>query len=131
MLGADQSAALRQKLLNENITSADLPVGWARAALTAKNTLKETDAQVVENAYGAQAAGACGNGNRCRFERGPARGDRDQETVASESPALCADDADGAYANGLATFSSIGSAPWTSRHQLPYVLMHENYPHAR
>jgi ERF superfamily len=52
-LNADQSAALREKLLNElgNITSADLAAGWARDALTAKNSLSAGDAKLVENAF--------------------------------------------------------------------------------
>jgi hypothetical protein len=47
------SAALREKLLVEvgNIASADLAAGWAREALTAKNSLKATDAKLVENAF--------------------------------------------------------------------------------
>jgi ERF superfamily len=53
VLDPDQSAALREKLLVEvgNITSADLAAGWAREALTAKNSLKATDAKLVENAF--------------------------------------------------------------------------------
>jgi hypothetical protein len=44
------SAALREKLLVEvgNIASADLAAGWAREALTAKNSLKATDAKLGE-----------------------------------------------------------------------------------
>ena len=44
---------MREKLLIEvgNITSADLAAGWAREALTAKNSLKATDAKLVENAF--------------------------------------------------------------------------------
>src|SRR5262249_34887687 len=40
-LNPDQSAALREKLLNElgNVTSADLAAAWAGDALTAKNSL--------------------------------------------------------------------------------------------
>jgi hypothetical protein len=53
LLDPDQSAALREKLLIEvgNITSADLAADWAREALTAKNSLKATDAKRVENAF--------------------------------------------------------------------------------
>jgi hypothetical protein len=52
-LDPDQSAALREKLLTElrNITSADLAAAWAREALTAKNSLTETDAKLVEDAF--------------------------------------------------------------------------------
>jgi hypothetical protein len=53
VLDPDQSATLCEKLLIEigNITSADLAAGWAREALTAKNSLKATDAKLVENAF--------------------------------------------------------------------------------
>src|SRR5262245_13621673 len=52
VLDADQSAALREKLLTEiaNITSAD-PAVWARGALAAKNRLTEPDAKLVEQAF--------------------------------------------------------------------------------
>jgi ERF superfamily protein len=52
-LDPGQSAALREKLLIEvgNITSADLAAGWAREALTAKNSLTSTDAKLVEDAF--------------------------------------------------------------------------------
>jgi ERF superfamily len=52
-LDAEQSAALREKLLTEfaNITSADSVPNWARGALTAKNSLTATDAKLVEDAF--------------------------------------------------------------------------------
>src|SRR6516162_1529630 len=52
-LDPDQSAALCEKLLTElrNITSADLAAAWAGEALTAKNSLTETDAKLVEDAF--------------------------------------------------------------------------------
>jgi hypothetical protein len=52
-LDADQSAALRKKLLIEiaNIASADLAPTWAREALGAKNSLTASDAQLVEHAF--------------------------------------------------------------------------------
>ena len=52
-LDPDQSAALRETLLTEvgNITSADLAAAWAREALTAKNSLTEADAKLVEDAF--------------------------------------------------------------------------------
>jgi hypothetical protein len=52
-LDPDQSAALREKLLAElgNITSADLAAAWAREALSAKNSLTATDANLVEDAF--------------------------------------------------------------------------------
>jgi ERF superfamily len=48
-----QSADMRDKLLNElqDIRSADLAASWAHAALAAKNTLVETDAARVEEAF--------------------------------------------------------------------------------
>ena len=53
LLEPEQSAALREKLLTElgAITSADLAVAWAREALSAKNSLKATDAKLVEEAF--------------------------------------------------------------------------------
>jgi hypothetical protein len=52
-LDAEQSAALREKLLAElgNITSADSSPNWARGALSAKNSLTATDAKLVEDAF--------------------------------------------------------------------------------
>jgi ERF superfamily len=54
ILDADQSAALREKLLAEinDIASADLAAGWAREALAAKNSLTATDAKLLEDAFG-------------------------------------------------------------------------------
>jgi hypothetical protein len=53
ILGRDQSAALREKLLIEvgHIPSADVAEGWAGEALAAKNSLTATDAKVVEDAF--------------------------------------------------------------------------------
>jgi hypothetical protein len=52
-LDSEQSAALRERLLTElgNITSADFAAGWAREALTAKNSLTAADAKLVEDAF--------------------------------------------------------------------------------
>jgi hypothetical protein len=52
-LDPDQSAALREKLLLDiaNIPSADLAAGWAREALTAKNSLTASDSTLVEDAF--------------------------------------------------------------------------------
>jgi hypothetical protein len=52
-LDPEPSAALREKLLTEvgTITSVDLAAGWAREALTAKNSLTATDARLVEDAF--------------------------------------------------------------------------------
>jgi hypothetical protein len=52
-LDPEQSAALREKLLNEvsNITSVDVAAAWAHEALTAKNSLTATDAKLVEDAF--------------------------------------------------------------------------------
>jgi ERF superfamily len=53
VLNADQSAAVRDRLLAElgSIPSADLAAGWAREALTAKNSLTASDAKLVEDAF--------------------------------------------------------------------------------
>src|SRR5262249_55936549 len=53
ILDADQSAALREKLLEEvgDIASADLAAAWAREALIAKNSLTATDAKLLEDAF--------------------------------------------------------------------------------
>src|SRR5262245_14144942 len=52
-LGPEQSAVSREKLLAElgNITSVDVAAGWAREALTAKNSLTASDAKLVEDAF--------------------------------------------------------------------------------
>ena len=53
VLDPDQSGALRERLLIEvgNIKSADLAVGWAREALSVKNSLTAADAKLVEDAF--------------------------------------------------------------------------------
>ena len=53
ILDPEQSAALREKLIVEvgNIPSADLAAGWAREALTAKNCLTASDANLVEDTF--------------------------------------------------------------------------------
>jgi ERF superfamily len=53
VLDADQSAALRDRLLAEigDLSSTELGAGWARAALSAKNSLTASDAKVVEDAF--------------------------------------------------------------------------------
>jgi len=53
LLDPEQSAELREQLLTEigNIASLDLAASWARAALTAKNSLTATDAKLVEDAF--------------------------------------------------------------------------------
>jgi ERF superfamily len=53
ILDPDQSTALREKLLLDiaNIRSADFATGWARKALTAKNSLTPSDAKLVEDAF--------------------------------------------------------------------------------
>ena len=52
-LHPDQSASLREKLVTElgKITSVDLASAWARGALSAKNSLIEADAKLVEDAF--------------------------------------------------------------------------------
>jgi hypothetical protein len=53
LLDADQSSALREKLLLEigSISSPDVAAAWAREALAAKNSLTATDARLVEDAF--------------------------------------------------------------------------------
>jgi hypothetical protein len=53
VLDADQSAALRDRLLAEigNISSTELAASWASAALSTKNSLTASDAKVVEVAF--------------------------------------------------------------------------------
>jgi ERF superfamily len=53
LLGPEQSAELRERLLTEigNIASLDLTASWAHAALAAKNSLTATDAKLVEDAF--------------------------------------------------------------------------------
>jgi ERF superfamily len=54
ILDVHQSAELREKLLTQvgNITSADHAAMWAHQALTIKNRLLESDAKLVEAAFG-------------------------------------------------------------------------------
>jgi hypothetical protein len=60
ILDAEQSAALREKLLVEigNLASADLAADWAREALIAKNSLAATDAKLLEDAFEQEAVRA-------------------------------------------------------------------------
>jgi hypothetical protein len=53
ILDADQSAALRDRLLGEiaDIGSADQAASWARGVLTAKNSLTAADAKLVKDAF--------------------------------------------------------------------------------
>jgi hypothetical protein len=53
VLGADESATLRENLLTEigSITSTDLAATWARQAIGAKNSLMTADAKIVEDAF--------------------------------------------------------------------------------
>jgi hypothetical protein len=53
ILGSEQSAAVRERLLAElgAIRSADLAASWARVALPAKNSLTVADAKLVEDAF--------------------------------------------------------------------------------
>ncbi|MFL6832447.1 MAG: ERF family protein [Xanthobacteraceae bacterium] len=53
LLDADQSSALREKLLLEigSISSPDVAAAWAQEALAAKNSLTATDATLVEDGF--------------------------------------------------------------------------------
>jgi hypothetical protein len=53
LLGPEQSAELRERLLTEigNIASVDLAASWAQATLPAKNSLTATDAKLLEDAF--------------------------------------------------------------------------------
>jgi hypothetical protein len=53
VLGADESAALRDKLLADvrRLSSADELATWARGALTDKNSLSAADAKLVEEVF--------------------------------------------------------------------------------
>jgi ERF superfamily len=59
VLDPAQSAALRDKLLNEvaNLTSAEFAVTWATRALGAKNSLTAADAKLLENAFEQKLSG--------------------------------------------------------------------------
>jgi len=50
VLGAQESAALRERLLAQLAGSDDL-LAWAKASLPVKNTLQEVDARLIEAAY--------------------------------------------------------------------------------
>jgi ERF superfamily len=53
LLDADQSSALRERLLLEigSISSPDVAAAWAREALAAKNSLTAADAKLVEDGF--------------------------------------------------------------------------------
>jgi ERF superfamily len=53
LLDADQSSALREKLLREigSISSPDVAAAWAREALLVKNNLTAADAKLVEDGF--------------------------------------------------------------------------------
>src|SRR5262249_48220655 len=53
VLSADQSAALRDRLLGEvaNLVEAEQAATWARGAMVAKNSLSVEDARVVETTF--------------------------------------------------------------------------------
>src|SRR5512132_2627117 len=53
LLDADQSSALREKLLLEigSISSSDVAAAWAHEALAAKNSLTAADAKLVEDGF--------------------------------------------------------------------------------
>src|SRR5262245_44154917 len=53
IMGADEAAAVRDRLLGEieGLTSSDSAADWVRVALTTKNTLVETDAKNLEEAF--------------------------------------------------------------------------------
>jgi hypothetical protein len=53
VLDAERSASVRDRLLAEigNISSTELAASWAHTALSAKNTLTASDANVVEGAF--------------------------------------------------------------------------------
>jgi len=59
VLGPDQSAALRDKLLSEvaNLTSAEFAVTWATGAVRAKNSLIAADAKLLEEAFEQKLSG--------------------------------------------------------------------------
>jgi hypothetical protein len=59
VLAADQSAALRDRLLGEvaAITETDTAATWARGVLAAKNSLTTADAKIVEDAFEQRIAG--------------------------------------------------------------------------
>jgi ERF superfamily len=89
MFDADQSAALRVKLLAEigNLASADLAAGWAREALIAKNSLTATDATLVEDAFEqrlSELASSESAGSSSDSPEHPSSVAGPQETVATE-----------------------------------------------
>jgi hypothetical protein len=90
ILDADQSAALREKLLEEmgDIASADLAAGWAREALIAKNSLTATDAKLLEDAFEqrlSQLASSESAGSSSDAPEHPSSVAGPQERVATES----------------------------------------------
>jgi hypothetical protein len=90
ILDADQSAALREKLLAEmdDIASADLAAGWAREALIAKNSLTLSDAKLLEDAFEqrlSELASSPSGGSSSEAPEHPSSVASLQKTVATES----------------------------------------------
>ena len=90
ILDADQSAALREKLLAEmgDIASADLAAAWAREALIAKNSLTATDAKLLEDAFEqrlSELASSESAGSSSDAPEHPSSVAGPQERVATES----------------------------------------------
>ena len=63
VLGSDESARLRERLLSElaDIGSAEEAAEWAHRALGLKNTLTGVDAGLVEDAFQSKLAGLTAN----------------------------------------------------------------------
>jgi ERF superfamily len=90
ILDADQSAALREKLLAEmdDIPSADVAAGWAREALIAKNSLTVSDAKLLEDAFEqrlSELASSQNGGSSSDASEHPRSAAAPQKTVATES----------------------------------------------
>jgi hypothetical protein len=87
VLAADQSAALRDRLLAEigNISSTELAASWARAALGAKNSLTAGDAKVVEDAF-EQRLSLLGPSSETTISSDNDRSDPEVEVVGPPQP---------------------------------------------
>jgi hypothetical protein len=96
ILDPPQSIELRDKLLTEveNITSADLAVAWAQQALAAKNTLTESDAQLVEAAFEARLS-------QLRSAGPSAEPDQPSSALPSEQIAVAAEAGQPGHENGI------------------------------
>jgi hypothetical protein len=87
IIGGEQSAALRDKLLAEigNIASDELAASWAREALVTKNKLAAPDAKLVEDTFEQRLAELASAGTSPSNDDGPAIADANPQATSTTS----------------------------------------------